>query len=113
MQDNSVVHLYMVLSVISHCYPSGAPKFTPGFYGFHVARSLMLAVKCFVHFVCSFSRRHFLFTASDNHFDIFKDFSLPDRMVVGFTILMQSVPITTDVVSSNPAPSRYSRCKIM
>ena len=25
-----------------------------------------------------------------------------DRMVVGFTTIMQSVPITTDVVSSNP-----------
>ena len=25
-----------------------------------------------------------------------------DRMVVGFTIPMQSVPITTNVVSSNP-----------
>ena len=28
-----------------------------------------------------------------------------DRMVVGFTTPMQSVPITTDVVSSNPDQS--------
>jgi len=30
-----------------------------------------------------------------------------DRMVVGFRTPMESMPITTNVVSSNPAQERY------
>jgi len=37
-----------------------------------------------------------------------------DRMVVGFTTTyMQSVPIITNVVSSNPAQTRCTRYNIM
>ena len=36
-----------------------------------------------------------------------------DRMVIGFTLTMQSVPITTKVVSSNLARERCTRYNIM
>ena len=36
-----------------------------------------------------------------------------DRMVVGFKLPMQSVPITTNVVRSNPTQARCSRNNIM
>ena len=35
-----------------------------------------------------------------------------DRMVVGFTTI-QSLPITTNVASSNPAYAECTRCNIM
>jgi hypothetical protein len=36
-----------------------------------------------------------------------------DRMLVGFTLHVQSVPITTKVVSSNPIQARCTRYNIM
>jgi hypothetical protein len=36
-----------------------------------------------------------------------------DRIVVDLQLLVQSVPITTKVVSSNPAQSRCTRYNIM
>jgi len=36
-----------------------------------------------------------------------------DRMVVGLQLPMQSMTITTDVVSSNPAQARCARYNIM
>jgi len=34
-------------------------------------------------------------------------------MVVGFTTTCKSVPITTNIVSSNPTQSRFTRYNIM
>ena len=36
-----------------------------------------------------------------------------DHIVVGFLIPMQSVPITTNIVSSNPAEAKCTRYNIM
>ena len=36
-----------------------------------------------------------------------------DRMVVGFQLPVQSVPITTNIVSSNPAQTRCTWYNIM
>jgi hypothetical protein len=57
-------------------YPSGAPEFTPDFFGVHVTRSLVLYV-CFVDHYFSFFFWPFVlsvlrFTESDYPFGIFK-----------------------------------------
>ena len=42
-----------------------------------------------------------------------RDRSVRDRMVVGFQLPMQSVPITSNVVSVNPAKARFTQYNIL
>ena len=49
---------------------------------------------------------------SNRHYAI-RDRQGRDCMIVGFTTTVQSVPITTNVVGSNPKQAKCTRCIIM